>query len=294
VTLVAPLPAVATGKRSRLWGVPVSWHLLSLDAPTVAVLWAWSFARTAETGASLTAIAVLGIGTWLIYVADRLLDARSPLYVALRERHFFHARHRAALLRTGAVAAALLFGLIGIMPTAAREQDTVLFAAATIYFASVHLPKVRVRRWFPREVAAGILFALATAVPAWSAAPWSHLQLAGPVLLFAGLCTLNILAIESWEGDHLDSIAVPVIALGVALASITLALLPGRRTGGETGIYAASFLSALLLLALDGLHRNFERRPPDSEWRARFLLALRVSADAVLLTPIFFLLPWHP
>ncbi|MGC2300913.1 MAG: hypothetical protein WA476_19055, partial [Acidobacteriaceae bacterium] len=84
MALVAPLPTVVEHSRSRRWVVPVHWHLLSLDAPTVAVLWAWSFARAADVHPSGSALAVLGIGTWLIYVADRLLDARSPTHSALR------------------------------------------------------------------------------------------------------------------------------------------------------------------------------------------------------------------
>jgi len=269
------------------------WHLLSLDAPTVAVLWAWSLARIEPTRPSLLSIAVLGIGTWLIYVADRLLDARSPDHPVLRDRHFFHARHRTALLRSSAIAGALLLGLILIMPAAARRDDTVLFAASMLYFASVHLPRLRVRRWFPREAAVGILFALATAVPAWSQTTFVDEHLAEPVLLFAGLCTLNCIAIEAWERPvgSLPSAAVPVLAVCIAAASIALPILPSHHVPGEVMLAAASFISAILLFGLNGFFRFFPEHNPGE--RARFLLVLRVAADATLLTPICFLLPWH-
>ena len=273
--------------------MPVYWHLCSLDAPTVAVLWAWSLARALELRVSLTAIAVLGIGTWLIYVADRLLDVHSPSHPALRERHFFHARHRSALLRIAAIAGSLLLGLVCIMPAGARRDDALLFAVAMLYFASVHLPRLRVRHWFPREMAVGILFALATAVPAWATGASARAQLAGPVLLFAALCTLNCIAIETWERPAISSTSITVPAFAVCLTAAAFALALSRQRGRESGIYASTLVSALLLFALHHLHHRFKRRKSDPEDRMHFLLLLRVAADAALLTPILFVLPWH-
>lgn len=293
MALAAPLPTVAARPRSRLWGVPIYWHLLSLDAPTVAVLWAWSFARAAELRIPVIAIAVLGLGTWLLYIADRLLDARSPAHPALRERHFFHARHRRALLLASPVAGALLLGLICVMPPEARRDDTILFVVSMLYFAGVHLPVLRVRRWFPREAAVGILFALATAIPAWSEAGSPHNQLRWFVLLFAGLCTLNCIAIETWERttNTARSITVPAMAVCVAIASVLV--VSGSQTARELEIAAAAFASAVALFMLDGLHRRWSERRPGPTDRAPFLLALRVAADAALLTPIFFFFLWH-
>jgi hypothetical protein len=295
VAFAAPLPTVAARPRSRLWRVPVYWHLLSLDAPTVAVLWAWSFARAAHLRIPFVSIAVLGIGTWLIYVADRLLDVRSPAHPALRERHFFHARHSRVLLFASPAAGALLLGLIAIMPPAARRDDTILFAISMLYFAGVHLPALRLRRWFPCEVAVGILFALANAVPAWAEPGSPHAQLAWLVLLLAGLCTLNCIAIETWErsANVVRSIAVPGIAVGVAVASIVLLLVRGTQIPGEFEICAAVFASAILLFMLDALHRRRAQRSSVPEGRARFLLALRVAADAALLTPALLVFSWH-
>ncbi|HVT96101.1 MAG TPA: hypothetical protein VHE33_01250 [Acidobacteriaceae bacterium] len=294
MALAAPLPTVAARPRSRLWGVPIYWHLLSLDAPTVAVLWAWSFASAAHLRIPFVSIAVLGVGTWLIYIADRLLDVRSPSHPALRERHFFHERHRRVLFLVSPVVGALLLGLICAMPPAARRDDTILFAISMLYFGGVHLPALRVRRWFPREVAVGILFALATAVPAWSA-PDSKPQLAWFVLLFAGLCTLNCIAIETWErsSNTPRSMTVSAMAICAAVASIALLTMRGHQLPGEFAICASAFTSAALLFALDGVHRRWFSRSSWPEDRRHFLLALRVAADAALLTPLFFLSLWH-
>jgi hypothetical protein len=298
VAFAAPLPAVAERSRSRLWAVPVYWHLLSFDAPTVAVLWAWSFARTIHVQSSLTSLAVLGIGTWAIYVADRLLDGRFSPHHDLRERHFFHARHRRAFLMAAILPAAALLGLISVMPSAARREDAVIFGLSMLYFASVHLPALRVRRWFPREVAVGIVFACATAIPAWSGYPSAsttvHAQLAWLVLLFAGLCTLNCVAIETWErpGKPAHNNTVSVIAMCLAAASAALLFIPSLRTTGVLPLLAALITSAILLLALDHLHRRASNQ--GSEDNTQFLLSLRIAADAALLTPLLFVLLWHP
>ena len=45
-----------------------------------------------------TSPVVLALGTWLIYVADRILDGLpTPSAARLRERHFFYARNRGTI-----------------------------------------------------------------------------------------------------------------------------------------------------------------------------------------------------
>jgi hypothetical protein len=277
--------------------VPVYWHFFSLDAPSIAVLWACSFARTAQLPASASAIAVLGIGTWLIYVADRLLDAHSarhsPLNHDLRERHFFHAGHRRPFLVAAAIATIVLLWLISIMTPDARFEDTLLFAVSMLYFAIVHLPFIRIRKSFPRELAVGILFACATAVPAWSQPQSPHAALLPSILLFAGLCCLNCLAIEIWERPiaPIRQLTIPAIVLCVVAASAVVMLT--LRNSGEIRLTAAALVSALLILALDRIHGRFAQREPNLEEATSFLLAMRIAADAALLTPLLFVLPWH-
>ncbi len=277
-------------------GVAVYWHFLSLDAPTVAVLWAWSFARALGVAVSASAIAVLGIGAWIIYVADRLLDARWGDDAALRERHFFHARHRRSFCVGLGAAGIALAWLIALMPAQARRDDIVVFAASMLYFAVAHLSAVRFRRAFAREMAVGILFASAVAVPAWSAEPVRG-ALTIPVILFAGLCSLNCVAIETWERpDGAGRLSVSVIALGLATAALGAMLsAPSRYSAqarGEVHLAEAVLASALLLLALDIRYRRF-MRSATPERVPRFLLVLRIAADATLLTPLLFVLPWR-
>jgi hypothetical protein len=74
------------------------WHLASLDAPTVAVAWSLGFAWAAGVALPAWVPALLALTAWAVYIGDRLLDARAAIRSGethrLRERHFFHHRHR--------------------------------------------------------------------------------------------------------------------------------------------------------------------------------------------------------
>lgn len=287
---MAGVSQAITRQQQRSWssGIFVFWHLLSLDAPTVAVLWAGAFARAAHLHAPVGALAVLGTGTWLIYVADRLLDSRAGApRSALRERHRFHARHRRIFLMTAAVAgAALLWLIVSNLSPAARREDAVIFAAFLVYFVFVHLIGSR----FPRSLAVGLLFAAAAAVPAWSQASKISVLWILSVALFAALCWLNCAAIHVWEKFDPHSRHVALQAGGIALASAALAVAGGTalRDPGTLRLAASILASALLLFALHLDHRRLVRR--DDEGSS---LVLRVLADASLLTPILFFVSWH-
>ncbi|MGA8528063.1 MAG: hypothetical protein WB622_00010 [Acidobacteriaceae bacterium] len=263
----------------------------------MAVLWAWSFGHAAGVRTSISALAVLGLGTWLIYVADRLLDARplpngAAFRTELRERHFFHARHSRTLLAVASPAAAALFWLIVRMPAIDRRDDAILFAVAMLYFGSVHLLASRTRRWFAREVMVGVVFALATAVPAWSQAPGSRLQMALLVVLFAALCCLNTIAIEIWEqSGSARRFSVSLAAGALTLCAAVLTLWAGARPADSALVLCAG-LSAMLLFSLDQLHRRRSSQMGPVE-DARWLLLVRVAADAALLTPLLFVVPWR-
>ena len=85
------LAAPQTNETTRIpAALAVHWHLLSLDAPTVAALWCWSFARVAHIDLPGEAPLLLALGTWLVYVADRILDGLDRAkHAHMRERHHF-------------------------------------------------------------------------------------------------------------------------------------------------------------------------------------------------------------
>ena len=254
------------------------WHLLSLDAPTVAALWCWAFGRAARLWLAPWLPAALALGTWLFYVADRLLDARLSPESSLQERHHFHRRHRRWFLVVAAPVALALALLVARMPRSLIADYCVLGALSLLYLGLVHLP-ARARgkslRYFPKELVVALLFAAASALPAWDEArrramgmPRHHpLLLLCPI--FAALCWLNCVAIEDWE-QHRRSWRIQwlaVLTIGVSSAALfELMNRPARR------LAVAAVVSALIFLVLD---------------RSRLIsTGRRIAADLALLTPV--------
>jgi hypothetical protein len=264
----------------RLYNLAEWWHLLSLDAPTVAALWSWFFARAMHLRVPLFAPLLLALGTWLLYVADRILDGLRQGEL-LRERHHFHARHRTAFLSAASLLAMLLAWsvLTRMRPEAVRDNSRI-GVCALIYLFAVHR---RPPFTLPKELAVAILFAAATAVPAWSRLGAGNglgkEQLAPAVAFFAGLCWINCVGIEKWEAGvnpttRWTSLHLRPIVTVIALFSLAAALLAPSR--GLMTVYLAALLSSGLLFVLDA--RSSHLSP----------LHLRIAADAALLTPLAF------
>lgn len=265
------------------------WHLLSLDAPTVAVVWSLAFAWVSGIHLPVWAPVLLALGTWSVYVGDRLLDAHKALrrdqLESLRDRHFFHWRNRCWLLPCAGFAALAAAGIIVTrVPASTRQQGAVVGCAALAYFSSVHLPRLRLRPLagvFSKECVVGVLFAAGCALPAVSRFPGasgatSALTFAVVFGFFAALAWLNCYAIECWESARQIPIAGMAGLLGSAglLASIAF----GAWHPRVAGMLLAGALSAWLLGYLD--HRRDTLTP----------LTLRATADLVLLTPLVLLM----
>jgi len=264
----------------RLYNLAESWHLLSLDAPTVAALWSWFFVRAMHLRLSLIQALLLPLGTWLLYVADRILDGLRHPQGELRERHHFHARHRTGFLLAASFLAVLWgwFILTRMRPEALRD-DSWIGILALLYLLAVHCRTPGL----PKELAVGILFAAATAVPAWSRLsagnPLGKEQLAPAIIFFALLCWINCVGIDKWEGGNRPhamtrwaSLHLRPIVTMIAFFSLTAALLAPSR--GLMAVYLAALLSSGLLFALD--MRSSHLSP----------MHLRIAADAALLTPL--------
>ena len=132
------------------------WHLASLDAPTVALVWSLAFAWVARVRLPLWVPALVMLAVFAVYVADRLLDARAGLQSpdSLRDRHHFHWRHRRILLPLAiAAACAAAWIVFNLMPRGARRRDSVLAAVSLLAFAaaSVADSPCPFHRFFPRS-----------------------------------------------------------------------------------------------------------------------------------------------
>lgn len=284
--------------------LPLYWHLLSLDAPSVAVLWAWSFARALHINLSASPLLLLFTGTWLLYVGDRILDGlrvkSGPAADRLRERHYFYMRYRAAALLAAIPTAALLGWLVfARMRPAARHADVLIFTIATVYFSIVHLRGPATQRWFPKELIVALVFAAGTSVPVWTrlVPANSAVTLGLLAALFAALCWLNCVAIEKWEQRPRrtpiraqdattqinESIADPIARWGqrrlrtlcTAVAAMGLLVAVLFLRSGQLPAAALCFVATLSA----GLLHTLDRTPLPA-------IHLRIAADAALLTPL--------
>lgn len=282
---------------TSLWRLASLWHLTSLDAPTVAVVWSLAFAWAAGLRLPPWIPLLLALAAWAVYIADRLLDARSALRTAnlttLRERHRFHHRHRRVLFPLAVAAAIAAFWIVFTqMPIAARERNSALAVAALAYFTRVHspfrLPSLGLARLLKKELLVGLLFTAACALPAISRVPNPGPLAAWPLYaaasFFALLAWLNCHAIEVWESPAWESAISPrtpkiqTQAGLLALSGIALAFLLGSAHPHPAALVLCGVASTFLLALLD---RQRHRLTP---------LALRTAADLVLLTPLALLL----
>jgi hypothetical protein len=324
--------ARAESRASRILDAPRPirlWHLTSLDAPTVALIWSLAFAWVAHVLLPRWVPVLLALTVWSVYVADRLLDARAALRSQnlhlLRDRHLFHWRHRHILLPLTAVASvAAACIVVNLMPPIARERNSVLAAASLVYFTRVHtcrnLPPL-LPRLFSKELLVGLLFTAGCLLPALTRVTARSTLLTytliAPLLIpaafFALLAWLNCHAIDRWEAGLSLRPEMKIAQKGrcfspyINLPALRRAL-ASERNRPDPPSFIRSF-SAPPLLALAGLLLA-AILPAQSRSAAllvagsasAFLLALldrfrtrltpvtlRAAADLVLLTPLFLL-----
>lgn len=268
------------------------WHLLSLDAPTIAVLWTWFIASASHIHLPITATLAMATAVWTLYAADRLLDAQSATPSDLEARHHFHHRYRTAFLAGILLASLALAVLLPRIPAEAIHLYLILGGLVFGYFILIHVPlnhsaDTKAAPRLPKEIVVGICFAAAVFIPTIARHPDLRPTLLPSALLFSALCSLNCLFIYAWEHDPPDPIAHPVhaitrlalnhlpaIAIAIAITGTALAILDHRT---PWPIPFANALAAILLLLLH--HRRHRITP----------VHLRAAADLALATPILLL-----
>jgi len=250
---------------SRPWLWP---NLLSLDAPVVALLWQLLFVRCFHGSLGTLPAALLAVAVWLIYVADRTLDAWRGL--TEQPRHEFYGRHWRAVLP---IWIATLGGSAWLawsrLPRPLLVEGALVASGTALYLAAVHLAPGLLRRAGSKESAVAVLFGLGASLAAWPSVQSTSDILA--ILLFSGLCWMNCAAIDDWERGR--ELRPSVIAAAGLVALTAACLLQNHRPvlgGAETA-------GALGLVLIDRLRGRYSTE------------ALRVLADVVLLTPIVFL-----
>lgn len=259
----------------RFWLWP---NLANLDAPVIAVVWQRFVAQNFQVPLPWIASVELFLCVWIIYTSDRLLDVYRKPGTHDTARHQFHMRHRGALTAL-LIAAVIMTALIGwqeLIP-ATLLGGLLLAAFVGCYLLFTHpLGNYLPAQGF-KEASVGVLFSAGSLLTVWTHYPGSPRVLFLCGLLFAGLCALNCYLIEAWErrphlaGKHLSLLCAALLGL-IWIVFLSL-LTPFPEVNAVVGALSASTLLLLLLTYLE------PQMPAE---------ALRVAADAALLTPVFF------
>jgi hypothetical protein len=285
-------PAPASGPRAvdspwRLWLWP---NFLSLDAPLVAVLWQVLLTRDLGVHVRAGEPVVLGLCVWLLYVADRVLDALRPLKGEWEPaRKTFYRRH---LWIASMVGLCLLSVTIPLAYCILRRSTFYAGLALTVpvvfYFALIHLLPGRWRARWPRELVVACLFTSGTFLAIWTGNHKSVYSLWAPALIFFLLCWTNCAAIETWEWEQnvLSADSAPsrstqwlarhliLVGLGIGCLAAILACTAAAPFG-----FASAALFSGIALAFVAVRRPYLR-----------MNALRVAVDLALCTPLLILI----
>jgi hypothetical protein len=263
---------------ARRYSLPALWHLLSLDAPTVAALWFALALKTEHLQVRAGDAAALAVGTWLLYAADRLLDARGPAQLQ-EERHRFHGANVFVFLGAMVCAVPGLLFLLTRMEMPLLRGYLLLGLVVAAYFAVIHTRAGM--HGLPKELVVGVVFAAAVWMPAIVLG--EARGVVAEMVCFGALCWVNCAIISGREHTALRE-AHWSTRLAVRHASLLLGLVAAAGLilffmGTEFHAVCASVvLSAALLAGLHGVRERVGR------------LAFRVAADAALLTPVIFLI----
>jgi hypothetical protein len=269
-------------------------NLLSLDAPLVALVWLYVFAKTWRVLYHPWPIyLVLALVVWGIYVIDRLLD--SALHGGKSElplRHQFHRRLRVVLLPLAVLALLAALGMALVMlPREVFSYAMIVGVLVAGFFATALFTGGRSEIPYTKNLLAGLAFASGTAIGAHVYVPTVgvlDLIRSPEMLTFGVLCALNITAVDLWE--HAERSSDPEVKSADDLSlTLPIALLAGLALFFATsaGEFVRPFYIAIMVGAgaLYVVNRLRSRLP---------VPALRVLADVALLFPAaYFYLDHH-
>ncbi|HEV2645222.1 MAG TPA: hypothetical protein VGU46_02535 [Acidobacteriaceae bacterium] len=273
----------------------ILWHLLSLDAPTVAALWVWFIARAEHVHLPYTAPATMALAVWLLYAADRILDVRTLEQLAhsaaneFEARHFFHHRHRRSFLFGIAVAAIALASMLHLLDPTAIQLYCIEASLLVAWFVILHATQSA--HHLPKEIAVGIFFSAAVFIPTVARDPSLRFSLAPAAILFGATCSLNCLFLYAWEHEgsaaqsaraglkpHFTTrCAIDYLPTLATLIAVSAGIGTGISTAPARPILTACAVSAVTLLILHHSRRHLSRT------------GLRSAADLALLTPALLL-----
>ena len=270
--------------RWRWWLWP---HLLSLDAPLVAVTWQVWWAQMSGVRLWWADSFILGFAVWMIYLADRLGDIEWATPGALlTDRHAYYLRHRTGMrCLLAAVSLSLIISTPILLPIRQFAAGLAILGVTGIYYWTIHHARRSTLPRIPKEAVVGALFSVGSGffVAFQVSQPFDELWKG--LALFGILCFLNCGLISVWEQSPQDR----------EDASSMLNAFP-RLTGA---LGTSTLLLAVFSLALGAFDHSTRPLPVAFSALALWLLnrcraqlsvcVLRLLADLVLLAPWLFL-----
>jgi hypothetical protein len=257
-------------------------HVLSLEAPLVAVLWQMGLAKAHGLHLMPMVHAGLGLVVWIIYVLDRLWDTFRQPQAELDVRHAFYRRHRVlfmALLMPLALAAAAWIALKEI-PEGILWQAVSIAVFVALYFF-IYVARIA-PALMPRPHAAALLFALGcTASIRFFSMPetWADPMLECAVLTLLFLANLSALAAKEEEAAGKSAhwhAAHPTLLGGNVL--VMVAVLYFIQKGTFDAVLLAPATAALVGLALMTILHRFRGKLSVEQHR--------VLADLAMILPL--------
>lgn len=255
----------------------------------LALVWQEQFARVAGVSLGWGERVLLFCCTWLIYCADRALDAVESGGKTETGRHAIQLKRKPVWL--GIAGVVLLVAIVLAVTTLNSRAwlgGVVVLGFTAIHFGATHWwLRLRSRFW-SKEWNVGFVFSVGCALQVWSVAPSAWPSLLLPLLSFGALCAMSCSHITVWEvvtadRDDLGSLlnAHPVFIRRLSWIDIALAL-SAMTTAAAFGQMAAQHAMAAVgvsALVLAWLHDRCDR------FSTEFL---RAMADFGLYSPLLF------
>lgn len=173
-------------------------NVLSLDAPIVALIWQDFLSRCIPSILRMPGRYVLGLTVWAIYIADRLIDVRSPPGGEETARHRFYRKNAiaAGLFLTLILAVDLVLALDELRPEVFLN-GLPIGGIVLGYLLVFSLGRIQVRFW--KQLAGAMLFTAGVFLVSWTTATRPDAIPNAMPLAFGSLCFGNLVLVESWE-----------------------------------------------------------------------------------------------
>lgn len=263
-----------------------------LNFDVVAVALACGSAASFFCGASLpySWYIALALSVWCVYTADRIFDVERIRNKPASERHRFHLRHRATLLRALVLVAGADLAVVALFfPLEWLLLGFGIVVLCALHFGITMAVRDRVSLLLQKEAAVALIFTAGLwAIPAWELRPGRSELLAGAgAAIFFLLVLLNLMVLAWYEAeeDERDGSSSFVRALGRRKAAHVIQGIAAAAVAGSVALMVASPPRLMPVGATFAVIGAILPGMLYSESALRNNRAYRLAADALFLLP---------